>query len=137
MRFLILLILLLSINSYAEQYDLSTPEKTLLSYYKCSETKDEKCVLSHIKGISSFQFNVASKVIDYEIKKKIIFTNKEVTEWNTEGFIPSAMLGDIQIDIQQTTLYDSSIKETGMYTYVLRKYNNKWKIYSWYNWGSP
>ena len=137
MRFIILLLSVLPLNSYAEQYDFSSPEKTLLSYYKCAETKDEKCVLSHIEGIGSFQFNVASKVIDYEIKKKIVFSDKEVSEWNSKGIIPSAKLGDIQIDVQKITLYNGSTKEEGMYTYVLRKYDDKWKIYSWYGWGSP
>ena len=133
----ILFLFLLSLNAYAQQYDLSTPENTLKSFYKCSETRDEQCALAHIEGIKRFQFNVPSKVISHDIKKKTIFTNKEVTKWNSKGIIPPAKPNDIQIDVYKVTLYNGKTSEENTYTYVLRKYNNMWKIYSWHSWGSP
>jgi len=115
-------------SSFVSGEDFSSPEKTLAGYFSCFSLSDEKCVMQHYHGIKSFYIGEPQE-INYKIIKKIVYTDKEATEWNDLGIKPSASIGDVRIDVMQ-----KSSKHEGMYSYNLRSYDGAWLIYAHSAW---
>ncbi len=62
---------------------------------------------------------------DYAVRKKIVYGESEVTEWNTKGIIPAARVGDVELQVEEIRYGD-----TFMFSYNFRKIDGEWKIIS-------
>jgi len=111
--------------------DLSSPESTLQGYLSCFETSDEKCVLTHYHGIKSYYIG-EPHVTEFKVTKKVIYLEADAKSWNNSGIVPSAKVGDVELEVLQKTR-----NVEGKYSYNLRKFGSQWLIYSHSAWGAP
>jgi hypothetical protein len=68
----------------------------------------------------------------YKILKRIVYGQKETDDWNSRGIIPQAVLGDIDLQVEQEVY-----GKKRMYSYLMRNINGEWKIISHAAWNQP
>ncbi|HAW51512.1 MAG TPA: hypothetical protein DCX54_04160 [Flavobacteriales bacterium] len=129
--YIIIAVFLLPINIYAQ--DFSIPETTLEIYINALKQGDKNTIYNCFHPVlNEFQLPKPIPIEAYEIQKKIIYSQKEVSDWNTQGILPPAKLGDIDLQVEQ-----KSYGKKWMYSYLFRNINGKWKIISHAAWDQP
>lgn len=129
---LALLFVLISSNPiFAQRQNFLTPEATLEIYINALRAADKKTVLKcFFPELTDFYLPSKIDIKAYMIVKKKVFTKKEVQERNSRGIIPSAKIGDVNLDVAE--IVDG---EHQMYSYLFRKVSMEWKIISYSAWG--
>lgn len=113
-----------------DQLDLSSPEATLAGYIESLRHGNVEGVLARYHNVDQFRLPGRLRIEKYEIVNKIIFGNKEVEEWNGKGIIPSAKVGDVQLDVRE-----SIDGRDQMFSYNFRKIDGSWKLICHFAWG--
>jgi hypothetical protein len=131
-KYFFLILFLLNINSVWAQ-DFSKPENTLDTYINALRAGNKSQVLDcfHPK-LKDLYLPGSSKIASYKIVKVIVYTKKEADDWNSKGIIPPAMVGDIDLQVEQ-----SEYGKKAMYSYLMRNVNGEWKIVSHSAWDQP
>jgi hypothetical protein len=126
-----ILIFLNANNVFAQDYE--SPEATIATYITALKSGNKSQVLNcfHPK-LEDFYSPGPARIDSYRILKKIVYSQKETDNWNTKGIIPPVMIGDIDVQVEQT---EYGTKQ--MYSYLLRNVNGHWKIISHVAWDQP
>jgi hypothetical protein len=133
MRILCLLvtIFLMPINIMAQ--DFASPEGTLGIYLNALKTGNKSQVLDcFYPKLDDFYLPQPVPIKSYKILKRIVYGQKETDDWNSQGIIPQAVLGDIDLQVEQE-IYGKK----RMYSYLMRNVNGEWKIISHAAWDQP
>lgn len=117
-------------NSVLREADLSAPEITLNGYIESLRNGNLAGVKErYFPSDIDFYLPDPIPIKSYVIIKKITFGKKEVERWNSQGTIPQAKIGDVELQVKEW------IGTTGrMVSYFLRNYDGKWKIFSHSAW---
>jgi hypothetical protein len=112
--------------------DYSSPETTLAAYIDGLRSGDVARILVTFddpKG--GFNLPKPLPISNYRVTKRIVYGPKRVEKWNSQGIIPQARVGDVELQVLE--IVDGK-KE--MYSYNFRKINGDWKMYSGGLWGA-
>jgi len=124
-------IFLMPINIMVQ--DFASPEVTLGIYLNALKTGNKSQVLDcFYPKLADFYLPQPVPIKSYEILKQIVNGQKETDDWNSKGIIPPAVLGDIDLQVEQESYW----KKT-MYSYLMRNVNGEWKIISHAAWDQP
>ena len=130
--FCLLIVILLAPYDIMAQ-DFTSPDVTLGIYINALRTGDKSKVLDcFYPKLDDFNLPQAVPIKSYKILKRIVYGQKETDDWNSKGIIPPAMLGDIDLQVEE-----ESKGEKWMYSYLMRNISGEWKIISHAMWDQP
>lgn len=116
----------------ATSIDLSSPERTLSSYLGSLVRGDLSGVEACVElGDQKYSLPGPIPISKYKVVKKVVYGTREVNEWNSKGIVPPALVGDVQLDVEEIT---NNIP--AMYSYNFRRFGSDWKIVSYSRWGA-
>ena len=127
---LFVIAVLMSGLSYAADPAMDSPQSTLHTYIEALRRGD-LATIERVMELRGDKFNLPGPIpiASYTIIKVIIYEKMEVHKWNSQGIIPAAELGDVELQTEEIT--DESPQ---MYSYNFRKIGNVWKIISHSAW---
>lgn len=102
MRILCIIITIYLFPSTILAQEFSSPEATLDTYINALKTGNKTKVLnSFYPKKDSFYLPGPIPIKSYKIVKRIVYGQKETNNWNSQGIIPPAALGDIDLQVQR------------------------------------
>ena len=123
--------LTISTAAAAVAADLSSPEATLAGYIESLRKGNVNGVLERYEGITKFHLPKPIPIQRYSIIKKVTFTSTEVADWNANGIVPPAKIGDVELQVSERV----NDKEY-MFSYNFRNMRGSWKIIAYSAWGA-
>jgi hypothetical protein len=69
---------------------------------------------------------------EYRVLKETVLDSAAVQQWNAKGIIPAAMIGDVQLDVDERIAGHSH-----KFSYSLRRIDGQWRIYAHSAWDAP
>ncbi|TCL73250.1 hypothetical protein EDC14_1005112 [Hydrogenispora ethanolica] len=119
-----------STNKNKTALDLTSPETTLQSYYKCMQAGDWDGVVQ-CYDLKTFALAKPVPIKNFQIVKKIVYEGTETTTWNIKGSPGPAQPGDVELQVKlsyQGGPIPVQDDQSGSYAYLLRKFDDKWMI---------
>lgn len=131
-KIIFIILIFLNVNNvFAQNYE--SPEATLATYINALKAGNKSQVLDcFYPKLVDFYLPGPVRIESYEILKKTVYSKKEADNWNSKGIIPPAMIGDIDLQVEQ-----AEYGKKWMFSYLLRNVNGKWKIISHAAWDQP